>query len=181
MRLAVGGVVELVCPDGVVERLGVAFGLVVVVVWVLEGDGGDGADVGSQQAQQVDLALRLCVGHVDDQVVALGAADVGETDAGVASGAFNDGSAGLEETALLCVLHNVYGGAVLDRATGVEEFAFGVDVALDSEGFGDAVQAHERGVADVLEDAVHDGGRQARGGRCDVRHDCGVVCIVRRV
>src|SRR5690606_695548 len=48
---AVGGVVELVRPDGIVEALGVAAGLVVVVVRVVEGDGGDGVDLGAEEAE----------------------------------------------------------------------------------------------------------------------------------
>lgn len=35
----VGSVVELVCPDGIVERFGVSAGLVVVVLRVVECDG----------------------------------------------------------------------------------------------------------------------------------------------
>ena len=46
----VGDVVELVRPDRVWGALGVAFGLVVVVFRVVEGDGGDGEDFGAEEA-----------------------------------------------------------------------------------------------------------------------------------
>lgn len=114
MRLAVGSVVELVCPDGVVEGGGVAGGLVVVVLRVLEGYRWHRTDVCAQQAKEVNFALRLGVGHVDDEVVAFGAADVGKADACVASSAFDYGAAGLEQATLLGILDDVKGGAVFD-------------------------------------------------------------------
>lgn len=104
MRLAVGGVVELVRPDGVVQGLGVPTSLVVVVLRVVECDGGDGVDFGTEETQQVDLALRLGVRHVDDQLVALGAADVGESDSGVSCRAFHHRTAGLQESLSLRIL-----------------------------------------------------------------------------
>ncbi|KAJ0162558.1 hypothetical protein CTA2_4379, partial [Colletotrichum tanaceti] len=143
---AVGRVVELVRPDGVVEPLGVAPRLVVVVVRVLERHGGHGVDLGAQQPQQVDLALGLRVGHVDDELVALGAAHVREADARVAGGALDDGAAGLEEPALLGVLDDVERRAILDRAARVHELGLAEDLAarLGRE----AVEADEGGVAD---------------------------------
>lgn len=47
MGLTVGGVVELVGPDGVVEGFGVAGGLVVVVLGVVECHGGDWVHLGA--------------------------------------------------------------------------------------------------------------------------------------
>lgn len=47
MGLTVGGVVELVGPDGVVEGLGMAGGLVVVVLGVVECHGGDWVHLGA--------------------------------------------------------------------------------------------------------------------------------------
>lgn len=76
VRLTVGRVVELVRPDGVIERLRVSSGLVVVVLWVVERHCGDWVHLRAQQAEQINLSLGLGVGHVDDQLVALGAADV---------------------------------------------------------------------------------------------------------
>ena len=73
--------------------------------------------------------MGLRVGHVDDEVVALGAADVREADACVAGGAFDDGAARGEEGALFGVLDDVEGGAVFDAAAGVLEFGFAEDGA----------------------------------------------------
>lgn len=47
MGTAVGGVVELVGPDGVLEALGMAGSLVVVVLGVVERHGGDGVHFGA--------------------------------------------------------------------------------------------------------------------------------------
>jgi hypothetical protein len=88
--------------------------LVVVVLGVLESYRGYRADVCAEQAEKINLALRLCVGHVDDEVVALGAADVGEANAGVAGGSFYYGSAGLEKTAVLSILDNIESSAIFD-------------------------------------------------------------------
>jgi hypothetical protein len=66
----------------------------------------------------------LCVGHVDNEVVALGTADVGEANAGVAGGSFDYCSTGLEKTAVLSVLDDIEGSAVFDRATWVLELGF---------------------------------------------------------
>ena len=50
MRTAVGNVVKLVRPDGIVEALGVSLGLVVVVLGVVKGDSGHRIDLGSEEA-----------------------------------------------------------------------------------------------------------------------------------
>jgi hypothetical protein len=119
VRLPISGVVELVRPDGVVERVGIASGLMVVVLGVLESHGRHGTDVCAEQAEEINFALRLRVGHVDDQVIALGTADVCETNAGVSSGAFYYGSAGLEQAALFGILDDVECGTVFDGAAWV--------------------------------------------------------------
>lgn len=93
---AIGDVVELISPDSVVEALGVAASLVVVVLWVLKGDGRHGVDFGTEQSQEVNLALRLSVGHVDDQLVAPVATHVGKTDTSVASSALDDSTSRLQ-------------------------------------------------------------------------------------
>jgi hypothetical protein len=68
--------------------------------------------------------LRLCVRHVDDEVVALGTADVGEANAGVARGSFYYCSAGFEKTAVLGILNDIEGSTILDGATRVLELCF---------------------------------------------------------
>ena len=76
VRVRVGGVVELVGPDGATRGARKVARLVVVVPRVVVGHRGHGAHVGAEHAQQVDLLLALRVRHVDHAAVALGAADV---------------------------------------------------------------------------------------------------------
>lgn len=130
VRAPVRNVVELVRPHGPVlgvlglPALRVPFGLPVVVLRVLPRDRGDRVDFRAQQPQEVDLALRLRVGHVYDQLVPAGAADVREADARVARRALDHGPAPFEQPAFLGVLDDVQGRAVLDAAPGVLEFGF---------------------------------------------------------
>lgn len=49
MRGSVGGIIELIGPDCVVEGLGVAAGLVVVVLGVVECDGCGGVSGGRER------------------------------------------------------------------------------------------------------------------------------------
>ncbi|EFY98819.2 hypothetical protein MAA_05958 [Metarhizium robertsii ARSEF 23] len=142
----VGRVVKLVRPDSVVEGLGVPPRLVVVVVRVVKGHGRHGVHLGAEEAQQVDLALRLRVGHVDDEAVPAGAADVREPDARVAGGALDHGAPRAQEPALLGVLDHVQGCAVLDRAPRVHELGLAQDLAARL--FGEPVEADEGGVSD---------------------------------
>ena len=146
VREAVGRVVKLVCPDGVRDGLCEARGLVVVVHRVGEGNGGHGTDIGTQHAEQVNLLLRLRVGHVDDALVPARTAHVRQADARVARGPFDNGPASLDLPLGLGVLHDPARGTVLDGAAGVHELGLAVDRA--ARGCAQAVQAHERGLAD---------------------------------
>jgi len=56
--------------------------------------------------------------------MALGATDVREAYARVASGAFDDRAVGFEEAAVFGVLDEEFGGAVFDAAAGVLELGF---------------------------------------------------------
>ncbi len=151
VRLAVGGVVELVGPDGVVEALGVPLGLVVVVLRVVERDGGHRVNLGAEHAEEVNLLLRLRVGHVDDTLVPLGAANVREADARVAGGALDDGAAGLDQPLLLGVLHDEESGAVLDAAAGLHELGLAEDLAASL--LRELVEPDERRVAHGADEA----------------------------
>ena len=96
VRVRVGGVVELVRPDRARRGPRKVARLVVVVLRVFVGDRGDGAHVGAEHPQQVDLLLALRVRHVDHAAVPFGAADVRQADARVACGPFDDRAAWLE-------------------------------------------------------------------------------------
>jgi len=91
-----------------------ALRLMVVVLGVLEGHGRHRVDFGTQQPQQVDLALRLCVRHVDDTLVPFTSAHVRKANAGVACGSLYHCSTGLEQTPVLCIFDHEQCCAVLD-------------------------------------------------------------------
>lgn len=145
VRAAVGRVVELVRPDGVVQGLGMPLRLVVVVLRVVKRHGRHGIHLGAQQPQQVNLALRLRVGHVDDQLVASRAADVRQANARVAGSALDDGAARLQEASLFGILDDVESGPVLDGAAGVHELGLAQDLAAGL--FRQTVEADQRRVS----------------------------------
>ena len=146
MRLSVGHVVELVRPDGVLKPVRVSLRLVVVVLWVVKRYRRYWVYLCTEQSQQVDLSLRLCVWHVDYQSISFGTADVCETNASVSGCALDDGAARLQETLALGVLDDEEGGAILDGATRVLEFGLSEDIAAGL--FGEALEADKRSFTD---------------------------------
>ena len=96
VRLRVRGIVELVRPHRARRRARIVARLVVVVARVVVRHRGHGAHLRAQHPQQIDLLLALRVWHVDDAMVALGAADVREADARVPRGPFDDRATRLE-------------------------------------------------------------------------------------
>ena len=59
MRVGVRGVVELVCPDRVLQLGGELFGLVVIILGILVRDRRHGVDLGTEHPQEIDLFLAL--------------------------------------------------------------------------------------------------------------------------
>jgi hypothetical protein len=68
---------------------------------------------------------------------------VSETDTSVSGCAFDDGTAGFQETLLFGILNDEEGGAVFDGTAGVLEFGFSKDIAACL--FGEFLQADKRG------------------------------------
>lgn len=141
MRLAVGDIVELIRPNGIFQAVCMSLGLVVVVLRVVEGDGRDGVHFCTEQPQQVNLALRLCVRHVDDQLVSLGTTDVGEPNASVSRCSLDDGASRLQQPLFLSIFDKPEGGTVLDTAAGILELGFAQDIAAGL--LGETLEADE--------------------------------------
>ncbi len=102
-------------------------------------------------AQLADEMAALDTGglaHEDVDAVALGGADHGEGDAGVAAGAFDDDGVVVQPTARLGVLDDAKGEAVFDGAGGVEALGLGVERAVAVRD----VQRDQRRVADERKD-----------------------------
>src|ERR1700730_3412484 len=119
---------------------------------VAEAHRGHQPQIGAAQGQHVLLFLALRLRHDDDRAVAAGVADQRQADTGIAGGALDDDPARPQQAALLGVLDNVEGGAVLDRAAGIEELGLAEDRA--PRRLRGTAQLDQRGVADRLDKPV---------------------------
>jgi hypothetical protein len=126
-----------------------------VIARLLIGRRRNQAQIGADQAQVILLLLALGVGHHDDRAIAQRVADQGQTDAGVAGRALDDGAARLQPAGGDRVLDDGQRRAILDRSAGIEEFGLAQDLAA-GRGRG-ARQTDERRVADGIDEAVADG------------------------
>lgn len=125
--------------------------LVVVVLWVVKSDCWNRVHLRTEETQKVNLALRLCVGHVDDQLVALGPADVCETNSGISCGPLHNCTARLQKTPLLRILDDEQRSPVLDTTSGVLKFSFTEDVAARL--IGESLEANKRSVTNCLRES----------------------------
>ena len=116
-------------------------------------------ELGAVRLQQQAALDRHRRRHREDDAVAAGRADHRERDAGVAARGLDDRAAGLELAGCLGGVDDRDAQAVLDARGGVVELELRQHVAADA--LRDAVQAHQRGVAegrgDVGVDAGHVG------------------------
>jgi len=94
----------------------------------------------------------LLVRDGENHLVASDGGDKGETHAGVAARAFNDGAAGLEEAALFSVVDHGDADAVFHRAAGIGVIGFDEDLRL--EALIDAIEAYERRASNSFENTV---------------------------
>ena len=153
----VGDIVELVGPDrpvglAPVQLLGEPAGQLHVVVRVLVGHGRHRAQIGAHQPQHVHLLLALRLGDDDHGAVAAHVADQRQADPGVAGRALDDRPAGPQQALLLGVGDDRQRRPVLDAAARVEELALAQDLA--ARGVGDLVEAHQRRVADQIDEVL---------------------------
>ena len=95
-----------------------------------------------------------------DLVAAVGA-DHGVGDAGVAAGGIENDAAMIQLAGALAVEHHIQRCAVFDRAAGVEVLGLAEDLDIGKLA-GNLVQAHQRRVADGLEQRLRRGPRQVR-------------------
>lgn len=149
VRQRIGGIGELVGIEGAGNFGGDLLGHVLVIFGMALADIGAGhAHLGAQSAQMLDLLARHLVGHDEDDAVALGNADLGEAEAGVAGGGLDDGAAALQPAILLGGRDHRQRDAVLDRATGVLALELDEQPALAGIEFG---ELDHRCLADQVE------------------------------
>ena len=103
----------------------------------------------AQRAQRVHFFLGLIVRHDDDRLVAQSIGHQRNPDTGVTGRTFNDCSAGLQVSARFCVADHVERCPILNRRTGVREFAFAVDLATSC--LASSFEQDKRRVADQFE------------------------------
>jgi len=132
--LAVGEIVELPRPNGAVGFFPGTprrdtLGSMDIVVAVAVGDGRDQQQFRPQHLQLADFFLASILRHHDDALVPQGVGDQGQADAGIARGALDDHTAGLQLAGLLRRPNDTQGGTVLYRAARVHELGLAVDVA----------------------------------------------------
>src|SRR5690606_7126056 len=82
--------------------------------------------------------------------------DEGQRNAGIARSRLDDGSARLQRAVLFERVDHGDADTVLDAGDGIEEFELGEKVRLDPALLADAVETHERRVADRLRDRIVD-------------------------
>ncbi len=128
--LGVGRVGILIRVEGTLDLLGQAAGNPVIAVGVLREAVGRGDDnLGPVRLEKVDLLSRNLVGHGADDPVTADGTDHGQPGAGVATGRFDDGAAGLEETGLFCSPNHVDRDPFLHGAGGVQVLHLGHQIA----------------------------------------------------
>ncbi|MDT4863759.1 hypothetical protein FQZ97_984800 [compost metagenome] len=104
--------------------------------------------LGAHGLEVEDLLGGHLVRHHQHHPVALGTADQGQAEAGVAGGRLDDGAAGLEAAVALGAVDHRQADAVLDRAAGI------LRLELEEQRAGAGIEAgdaHQRGVADQFE------------------------------
>ncbi len=111
----------------------------------------------AQQGQHLAPFHRHALGHDQDQRIALGRADEGQRDAGVAAGRLHDGGlAGDDAPFHFQSLDHRGPDAVLHAGDRIEELQLGHDLALGLQLGREPWQPHQRGVANGVDDRVVD-------------------------
>jgi hypothetical protein len=136
MSLGIHGIVVLIGIEGVGNFTRQLFGDGIVAAWIFGLDGGGADDdFGAEGFEEIDFFLGLLVRDGEDHFVAAYGGDERKAHAGVAARAFNDGAAGLQQSALFGVVNHGDADAVFHRAAGIGVVRFDVD--LRDIGFGD--------------------------------------------
>ncbi len=137
MGVRIGRIGELVGIEGAGQLGGDLFGHVLIVFGVTLADIGTGhAHFRAERPQMLDFFARHLVGHDQDDAVALGDADLGEAETGVAGGRLDDGAAALQLALFFGGGNHRQSDAVLDRATGILAFELDEQSALADVEFG---------------------------------------------
>jgi len=146
------------------------------------GTGGEN-DLSAVGTNQNATLNRHGLGHGQDDLVATSRTNECQGDTGVTRGTFNDGATGLEFARLLGGIDDGLTQAVLDGVAGVVELELCVNRGASA--FGQAVDAHQRGVTGELSDVVVEAGHDVpdffNGQRMMRRSACSIMTKIQRV
>ena len=106
----------------------------------------------AQRLQQIHFFLGLLVGDGENHFVAAHRRDQRQPHPGISGSAFDDRAAGLEQSFFLGVVDHGDADAVFHRAARID--VVGLDVNLRLQALVDAIQAHQRRVADGFQNVV---------------------------
>ena len=113
-------------------------------------------ELGPQELEHLAALDRHALGHGQDQAVALGGADEGQGDAGVAGGGLDDHAVGVQPARALRRLDHGQRDAILDRRQRIEELELDQHLGQATRLGRQAVEPHQRRVADRLADRSQD-------------------------
>ena len=133
MKVTVGKIFELIGPPGAmrfrfVERFREPPGGMHKMIGVLVRHGRNQLHFGAISSQRRNFLAALVIGHDDDGAMPKGAADHGESDAGIARGALHNDTARLQCSCLFRVENHAECCPVLDRTTRIHELGFAEDL-----------------------------------------------------
>lgn len=127
VSICVGSIIKLVCPNSILETLGIFSSLMIIVLGVLKCNSWDGSYISTEHTKEVDffLALKLAcesrerffsvtrylsVGHVDHTFVAFCSTDVGEANACISCSAFYNCASRLDSSIRTFVMPRIPDG-----------------------------------------------------------------------
>jgi hypothetical protein len=106
----------------------------------------------AQRFQEVDFFLGLFVGDGENHLVAANGGDQSEPHSSVSRSAFDDRAAWLQQTFLFGFVDHGDADAVFHRAAGIDVVGFHIDLRLQA--LVNAIEPHQRGASDSVEDVV---------------------------
>ena len=153
MGRGIHGIVVLVRIVGIGYLAGEFFrhGIVTAGIVRLDRRGADN-HFRAQRFQEVNFFLGLLIRDGENHLVAANGGNQRQPHSGIAGGAFDDGAAGLQQAFFLGVVDHGDADAVFHRAPWVEVVGFDVNPRL--EPVIDAMEPHQRSVADGFQDVV---------------------------
>jgi hypothetical protein len=115
-------------------------------------------ELGAQKGQHLAALEGHGLRHDEDEAVAAGSSHEGKRNAGVAGGGFDERGARLDHAGGFHGVHHAHADAVFHARDRIEELELHQHLALGAALLREAVEAHERRIADGLGDGAVDPG-----------------------